>query len=247
MSNQPWRLASRARVRLLPRLCVIVCFCALAFQTRSPVVADDGGTETQFGPWVRLFDGQSMSEWEGDESYFRVEDGCIVAGTLEKKIPHNQFLCTKKRYTDFELTLEAKLVGEGDNAGVQFRSKRIPDTTEVSGYQADAGSAWNRSVWGALYDESRRRKMLAEPPAELGEKLVRVGDWNELRVLCEGNTIRIFVNGKQTVHYVEEDPSIPREGVFALQIHSGPPSEAWYRNIRVRERKMPDQPKTSSD
>jgi hypothetical protein len=131
--------------------------------------------------------------------------------------------------------LEAKLVGEGKNAGIQFRSKRVPGGTEVSGYQADMGIAWDRPVWGALYDESRRKKMLAEPDRELAKRIVKNDDWNKIRVLCQGDKIQIFLNGELTVDYTEADESIPRHGVIGLQIHSGPPTEAWYRNIRVQQ------------
>ena len=181
-----------------------------------------------------LFDGQSLLGWEGNAYWFRVEDEAIVAGRLTEKIPHNEFLCTTREYADFELRFEAKLVGEGQNAGVQFRSQRVVGSSEVSGYQADIGMAWKRSVWGALYDESRRRKMLAEPEAELGKKLVKPGQWNAIRVICKGPRVQIFVNGERTVDYTETDTKIPQHGKIALQIHSGKPTEAWYRNIRIR-------------
>ncbi|MFN9914398.1 MAG: DUF1080 domain-containing protein, partial [Pirellulaceae bacterium] len=103
---------------------------------------------------------------EGNTEWFRVEDGAVVAGTLERPVPHNEFLCTRERFRDFELRLQVSLRGEGKNAGVQFRTARLPGHHEVSGYQADVGVAFQRSVWGALYDESRRKKMLAEGPAE---------------------------------------------------------------------------------
>lgn len=183
---------------------------------------------------MRLFDGRSLAGWEGKAYWFRVVDDAIVAGRLGEKIPHNQFLCTTERFADFDLRLEVKLIGQGNNAGVQFRSKRIPGSQEVSGYQADVGVASDRPVWGALYDESRRRKMLAEPDAETVREALKPGTWNELRVLCKGKRIQIFLNGTRTVDYTETDASIPREGVIGLQIHSGPPAEAWYRNIRVR-------------
>lgn len=182
-----------------------------------------------------LFDGQTLAGWEGNAYWFRIEDESIVAGRLDEKIPHNEFLCTTQNYDDFELRLEAKLVGEGDNAGVQIRSKRIPNDSEVSGYQADIGVAWKRPVWGALYDESRRKKMLAEPDPEIAKELVKTDDWNELRVICRGPRIEVFLNGKRTVDYTETDPSIPRHGIIGLQIHSGKPTEAWYRNIRIRQ------------
>jgi hypothetical protein len=182
-----------------------------------------------------LFDGQSLAGWEGNVYWFRIEGDAVVAGRLDEPIPHNEFLCTTQVYDDFELRLEAKLVGEGQNAGVQFRSRRVPDSTEVSGYQADIGAAWERPVWGSLYDESRRNKMLAEPAAELARKLVKPDQWNHIRVVCRGAQIQIFVNGQQTVDYTETDPAIEKFGVIGLQIHSGKPSEAWYRNLRIRQ------------
>ena len=102
---------------------------------------------------VPLFDGSTFIGWEGNLKLFRIQDGAIVGGTLEEKIVRNEFLCTTKTYRDFELRLKVRLLG-GDkaNAGIQFRTSRIPDHHEVSGYQADMGTGW----WGALYDESRR-------------------------------------------------------------------------------------------
>lgn len=189
---------------------------------------------------VLLFNGQTLAGWEGDAYWFRVEDNAIVAGRIDQAIPQNMFLCTTANYDDFELRLDVKLVASADskkgpNAGVQFRSKRIPNDTEVSGYQADAGEAWGRSVWGALYDESRRKKMLAEGEPELVKRLTKPDDWNSLRVICRGTHIQIFLNGEKTVDYIEEDHGIPVYGMIGLQIHSGPATEAWYRNIRVRQ------------
>jgi hypothetical protein len=188
-----------------------------------------------------LFDGQNYDEnWEGNKEWFRIENQAIVAGSLEKPIPNNEFLCTKKRYADFDLRLEVMLRGEGKNAGVQFRTERIPNHHEVSGYQADVGFAFKRSVWGALYDESRRKKVLAEGPAESVAKWTKEGEWNDLRVHCSGTNIKIFLNGNPTVDYNEEDKEIARDGIIGLQVHSGPPTEALYRNIRIQPISLPN-------
>jgi hypothetical protein len=184
---------------------------------------------------LSLFDGESLKGWEGNASWFHVDHGAIVAGRLDETIPHNEFLCTTQNYDDFELRLEAKLVGKGKNAGVQFRSQRVRNTTEVSGYQADIGTLGKRSIWGALYDESRRRKMLVETNQELAKRIVKPDQWNAIKVICKGPHIQIFVNGQQTVDYTEQDKEIRDYGVIGLQIHSGPATEAWYRNIRVRQ------------
>ena len=182
-----------------------------------------------------LFDGKTLEGWEGNEKFFRVEAGAVVAGMLDAKIPQNEFLCTKQEFSDFELTLEVRLKGQGNNAGIQFRSKRVPNSHEVEGYQCDVGAAFDRPVWGALYDESRRRKMLAEGPKESVKKWHKKGEWNELKIVALGNSIKLFLNGHQTVEYTEKDKGIATSGVIGLQIHSGAPAEAWYRNIRLKE------------
>jgi hypothetical protein len=184
--------------------------------------------------FVSLFDGKTTEAWEGNMDWFRVEDQCIVAGSLSKAIPHNEFLCTKQTYADFELKLQVRLLGKGDNAGVQFRTVRIPNNTEVSGFQCDVGNAFGRPVWGALYDESRRKKMLAEGDKDKVPTWVKKDDWNELTIRAERDRIQIWLNGNLTVDYTELDPQIAKTGIVGLQIHSGPPTEAWYRNIRIK-------------
>lgn len=188
--------------------------------------------EEKFTP---LFDGTSLDGWNGDGKWFRVREDAIVAGSLDEPIPHNVFLCTDETYEDFELRLDVKLVGPGDNAGVQFRTAKIPGSHEVSGYQADMGSAGGRPVWGALYDESRRRKMLAEPDPEAVRKVLRKEDWNQMVIRCEGPHVQIWINDLQTVDYTETDENIARSGVIALQIHGGASAEASYRNLRLKE------------
>lgn len=179
---------------------------------------------------VGIFDGKTFAGWEGDLAIFRIQDGAIVGGSLERKVARNEFLCTTKTYGDFELRLKVKLLGgDGANAGIQFRTRRIPNHHEVSGYQADMGIGY----WGALYDESRRNKVLAGPDHEKMKSVVKVDEWNEYVIRAEGPRIQIWLNGVQTVDYVEADPKIETSGVIALQIHGGPPSEAWYKDITL--------------
>src|SRR5437763_15687788 len=87
---------------------------------------------------VKLFDGKTLAGWEGDKNTWRVEDGAIVGGSLDKAVPRNEFLCTTRSFGDFELKVKFKLLGDKKdaNAGVQFRTRRIPKHHEVIGYQA---------------------------------------------------------------------------------------------------------------
>lgn len=121
-----------------------------------------------------LFDGKSLKGWEGPDSIFRVEDGCIVGGSSIKTLAQSYYLCTEKKYDNFELTLKAKFknTGKYENAGVSFRAERAPNSTQVGGYQADMGhiepniiplfSDFSPSdmnspypLWGILVDEFR--------------------------------------------------------------------------------------------
>jgi hypothetical protein len=181
----------------------------------------------------RLFDGKSFEGWEGDiQKSFRIQDGAVVGGSLTAKVPRNEFLCTRKSYKDFLLRVKFKVLGTGVNAGVQFRSNRIPYHHEVIGYQADMGDPeW----WGCLYDESRRKKVLAKSDPAAVNKVLQRNDWNEYVIRCEGKRVQLSINGLQTVDYLEPDDSIEQSGVICLQIHGGPPSEAWYKDISIEE------------
>ena len=201
---------------LLPTL------CALAF------------TSLLHAAPVPLADGKTFDGWEGDTGKtWRIQDGAFVGGSLAEKVPHNEFLCTKKEYGNFELRLKFKLIGtEGQmNAGVQFRSVRIPNHFEVSGYQADLGDGY----WGALYDESRRKKILVAPDKEAVLKVLKKEDWNDYTIRCEGRHIQLWINGLKTVDYTEAEEGIAEKGVIAVQIHGGGKAEASYKDIVIEE------------
>lgn len=182
-----------------------------------------------------IFDGKTFEGWEGSKDFFRIEEGAIVAGALDREIPKNQFLCTEKRYQDFELSLKVKFTSKENNAGIQFRTERIPDHHEVIGYQADVGFIKETPIWASLYDESRRKKFLKEANHEEVLKALHVEGWNDYRILCKGAEIKFWINGSLLLDYTEEDSSIPQSGVICVQIHSGVPAEAWYKDIRIRE------------
>ncbi len=208
-------------------LLLAVAVAAAQIGAARPKDADTG--------FVPLFDGKTFRGWEGNLQAFRIEAGAVVGGSLTKPIPRNEYLCTKRSYADFELRLKFKVLGKAANAGIQIRSERVPNSNEMIGYQADLGDNW----WGCLYDE-RRHKLLTGPPEAERSKIIRRDDWNEYVIRCQGRRVQFWINGKQTVDYTEPDLTIPQVGVFGLQIHQGDPSEAWYKDIRIKE--LPERP-----
>ena len=94
------------------------------------------------------------------------------------------------------------------------------------GYQVDMGG----NYWSELYDESRRRTVLQGPDLERLKEHINYDGWNTYVIRCVGRHIQLWLNGHKTVDWNE-----PGEGIIAVQIHSGPPTEAWYKDITIEE------------
>ena len=75
---------------------------------------------------------------------------------------------------------------------------------------------------------------MVEPGEKVGEVLQPDG-WNDYQIRCQGPLIQFWLNGTAVLEYIEEDDSIDRSGILCVQIHGGPPAEAWYKDIEVRE------------
>ncbi|MEB2780931.1 DUF1080 domain-containing protein [Algoriphagus sp. C2-6-M1] len=184
---------------------------------------------------ISLFDGKSLSGWQGDtKNTWRVEDGMIVGGSLDETVPNNEFLVTDRNYENFILTLKIKLTGDDGfiNSGIQFHSKRLTDPDyEMEGYQAD----WGEGYWASLYDESRRNITLFSPDSAQVGQWIKIDDWNDYKVHTENGRIQLFINGHQTVDYTEKDKSIPQSGLIGLQIHGGGKAQVAFKDIFIEE------------
>ena len=73
----------------------------------------------------RIFDGETLDGWKGDAKLWSVVDGAIVGSTEGNKIPHNSFLISEEKFSDFILRLDVKV--RNHNSGVQFRSEELPN------------------------------------------------------------------------------------------------------------------------
>jgi hypothetical protein len=177
-----------------------------------------------------LFNGKDFSNWVVDTpGIWEYRPGGIVAGR-HGGLKYNDFLRTRKHYSDFVLKLSFRLKDGEGNSGIQFRSKPVEGSHEVSGYQADIGQQY----WGCLYDESRRNKVLACPAAEQLGNLKKDG-WNEYVITARGPHITLELNGVKTVDYREAEAGIDPSGFIALQVHSGPRIEVEFKDVLIRE------------
>ena len=160
-----------------------------------------------------------MNGWLYDPAIWSVENGEIV-GRAPNGIEHNTWAVGPLRFTDFRMTVEVKLVNDLGNSGIQVRSSRALDG-EVSGLQADIGAGW----WGKLYEEHGRGLLEAAGAAAH----VKRGDWNTYEVVITGDRIQTALNGHKIVD--RSDAEIAQQGIVALQLHSGGPTEVRFRNF----------------
>ncbi len=182
--------------------------------------------------FVPLVHGNDLSGWDGDTQLWSVKDGMLIGHS--PGLDHNEFLATTHSYGDFILSLNFRLADGKGNSGVQFRSVRVPPH-EMSGYQADIGE----NYWGALYDESRRNKILVAPKPESLKGLAKK-DWNHYVIRAMGEKIRLSLSGGTTVNdYREDNSQIARSGLLAVQIHAGGPMEVQFKDVMIQPLPMP--------
>jgi hypothetical protein len=200
--------------------------------------------------WTPLFNGKNLNNWvvKGGSAKYHIENDMIVGTTVEKS--RNTFLCTKRDYADFELTLEV-LCDRELNSGIQIRShtyerptpqasktNRMREAGEVYGYQCEITTS-DKCVSGNFWDEGRWTKWhddLTKKPGACAA--FKDGQWNTYRIVAQGDRIRSWVNGVACADFRD---SMDATGFIGLQVHSIPagkgPYQVRWKNIKIRELK----------
>ncbi len=207
--------------------------------------------EKDFAP---IFNGKDLSGWEGEEGFWSVEDGAITGVTTpEHPVKHSTYLMWRGgKASDFELRFQYRIAS--GNSGVQFRSRELAGW-DIAGYQADfdAPNQWT----GCLYDcnadrervvGQRGRKVVVDPDgkrvstaiADPDELLghVKSNGWNDYHVIARGPEIILKINGVVMSHVIDhEKGKAHKSGIFAVQLHGGPPMKVQIKNVRLKELK----------
>lgn len=206
--------------------------------------------------YISLFDGKSLKGWHGDPTIWSVRDGAITGGSAEP-IPGNTFLIHDGNYSNFELHYKYRFSGSG-NSGVNFRSiVADPAKFVVKGYQANVVPVDERERFGMLWEEGGRSEL-----ALLGEKVEFSGtttrtlvrnvtgttnpmatllgivrpypEWNDVVVVAYGNHFVHAINGYLVFDATDNDAVGAKDGIFALQTHSGPPMFIQFKDMEVK-------------
>jgi hypothetical protein len=182
-----------------------------------------------------FFNGKDLTGWVGLMDYWRATDGAIV-GYAPKGLKFNTFLCTEKKYGDFELKFKVRILDGSGQSGVDSRNSGVQVRSEVfdlknyavKGPQCDMGGVY----WGSLYGEHFGGMMKAADKDVVAKALKREG-FNDYHVKCVGKHVTIKLNGATTVD--QEFEKMPDTGVIAWQLHAGGPMIIFFRDIQFTD------------
>jgi putative membrane-bound dehydrogenase-like protein len=212
---------------------VLVLLACLTFSSHGATAAESPPALKNPKP---LFDGRTLAGWEGNPKIWRVENGCLTGGSHTETVKENEFLATTRDYTNFIVRLKIKLTGTNGfiNSGFQIRSQRVPNNSEMAGYQCDFGEP---NWYGAVYDESRRNKLMASSDMKALRPVIKQQSWNDYVIRAEGSRITTWINGVMGVDYYEPDLSIPNYdwGKLGIQVHGGGKAVVQVKDISIEE------------
>jgi hypothetical protein len=173
-----------------------------------------------------LFNGKDLSNWtiHGTEKWY-VEKGELVCESGPDK--QYGYLSTNKPYKNFILTLEFRQEADG-NSGVFFRSSI--DGVKISGWQVEVAPPGSNS--GGVYESYGRGWLIKPRPDD--EQWLKMGEWNTMKIMVEGDEVTTWLNGHQMIHLKDEKIG-KGEGFIALQIHDGGGIKVRWRNIRLEK------------
>ncbi|MAS79321.1 MAG: hypothetical protein CMI25_02770 [Opitutae bacterium] len=181
------------------------------------------------GAWTPLFDGKSTKGWNPRA---KVESFVVKDGELQLFSKVNVWVVSDLKMADFEVEAEVKipLDYKGFNSGLGFRL--VGGQGKPKGYQCEIdqskpGGIYGIGMGGWLYPAKGKEAEYKER----AKGLFKPEEWNKVRVVCKGPSIKTFVNGK-LVAEVQHKQSL--EGHFGIQ-HHGKGGTVAFRNMRARK------------
>jgi len=182
---------------------------------------------------VALFNGKDFTGWEGNiGKYFSIKDGVIIAKNGKDGAPKvSNYLLTKKKYRNFRLVFEGKLVKSKMHSGIAIWGKKYETGGEANSYQGHL--VMFPSGWG-FYDLYRRNSIYRDDGT--ARKADNVGGWNRMEILAIGNRIQLAVNGHKVADWEDPKPELCQAGPIGLQLHANKaPQEVHFRGLILSE------------
>lgn len=100
----------------------------------------------------------------------------------------------------------------------------------------EAGAAAEPAKGKGKAGPKAKIEVLGSPTtSEQIQAALKMGEWNELRIVANGNHLQHFVNGVLTADVTDADPAVaPKSGVIALQMHKGDPMTIQFKDVQLK-------------
>ncbi len=211
----------------------IVCVCLIL------LLLSSANCQSPQSDWIDLFNGEDLSGWKANENpgSFRVEGGVLIAEGERSHLFYVGEGDTPPVFKNFELEMEI-MTHQFANSGVyihtQYQEEGWPEKgneIQVNNTHIGGGDYRELKKGGSLYATRNSYKAMA-----------RDSVWYHMRVRVAGKQLQVWIDGIQTVNYIE--PENPLEagitenhllssGTFAIQGHD-PGSKVQFKNIRIK-------------
>lgn len=217
--------------------------------------------QEQAAGWRLLFDGRSTAGWHtyGKKSVtagsWQIKDGCLVIPKGNGR-PNGTGgdLVTNTLYTNFEFQFEWR-VGPGGNSGVEYLFTE-GEKRAATFYPGDTGDSPMGFEYQVLDDTAHAKNAADRLAASVyslvtatGKTLRPVGEFNQGRVVVDGNHVEHWLNGTKVAecelgsaalqgiiarskYKYYAGVGVKRATPVALQDHG---AEVAYRNLKIRE------------
>ncbi|HEX2971264.1 MAG TPA: DUF1080 domain-containing protein [Tepidisphaeraceae bacterium] len=215
--------------------------------------------------WQPLFNGKNLDGWTvkckpADRAFtcWRVEDGTILADSMDVAKHDYLWLTTNQEYSDFVLRLRFQAYRNSPgNSGVQIRSRYDDAAGWLDGPQIDINppGPWRT---GMIWDETRgvsrwlcpdipQGKWVDESMAKPDLKLFfsdQQPAWNDLEITAIGMKLKAVLNGVTIMEYngagvlddsTHKQRNVGQKGVIALQIHTGDRLRIRFKDIQIQD------------
>ena len=183
---------------------------------------------------IRLFNGKDFSGWEGQiGKHFSIHEGIIIAKNNKANAPKaSTYLVTKKKYRNFRLIFESKLVTSEMHSGIALWGKTVEKKGDSFSYQGHLVMFPSNYGFWDLY----RRNSIYRDKDGTAKKAGKQHDWNRMEILAMGHRIRHVINGKLVADWSDPKPELCQTGPIGLQLHSNRvPQEVHFRGLILTE------------
>jgi hypothetical protein len=177
--------------------------------------------------WIALFDGKSLDGWfimGKNKDGFKAEDGAIVW-----KARGGGSLRTVRKYDNFHLKCEWKIMKKNANNGIHLRAPRGSRASRIGmEYQimGDYGVPPSKNSTGSVYDVVPPRVAANKPE----------GEWNETEIILDKAHLVFKLNGEVVQDLdMDQNPELKtriRNGFIAITDHGW---ETAFRNIKLKK------------